>query len=86
VRRHDIDAVSLVAGALFIVVAIVHFSAGATDTELKLHWVVPALLVMLGVVGLLGALRGNRGEDTLQPLADDAPTEVLPDDEGEGRS
>jgi hypothetical protein len=62
VRRHEIDYVSLVAGALFLVVAGVHVGAAASDTELDARWAIPGLLVLLGVVGLLGALRGTRPE------------------------
>jgi hypothetical protein len=60
VRRHELDAVSLVAGGLFLVVAAVNIVAGATDTVLNLHWMVPALLVLLGAVGLLSVLRSSR--------------------------
>jgi hypothetical protein len=60
VRRHEIDAVSLVAGLLFLVVAAAHIAARATDTDLNLRWMVPAVLVLLGVLGLLGAIRGPR--------------------------
>jgi peptidoglycan/LPS O-acetylase OafA/YrhL len=57
VRRHEIDAVSLVAGLLFLVVAAVHIAARSTDTDLNLRWMLPAVLVLLGVLGLLAALR-----------------------------
>jgi hypothetical protein len=60
VRRHETDAVSLVAGLLFLVVAAVHIAARSTDTDLNLRWMVPAVLVLLGVLGLLGALRYPR--------------------------
>jgi hypothetical protein len=60
-RRHEADAVSLVAGLLFLVVAAVHITARATDTELNLRWMVPAVLVLLGLLGLLGAIRSPRG-------------------------
>ena len=59
-RRHEIDVVSLAAGLLFLGVAGVHLVAGATDTDLNLRWMVPLLLVLLGVVGMLGAVRGRR--------------------------
>ena len=59
-RRHEIDAVSLVAGLLFLVVAGVHIVARATDTDLNLRWMVPAVLVLLGVLGLLSAVRSPR--------------------------
>jgi hypothetical protein len=67
VRRHEIDAVSLVAGLLFLVVAGVHIVARSTETDLNLRWMVPAVLVLLGVLGLLSAVRFPRREP-----ADDA--------------
>jgi protein-S-isoprenylcysteine O-methyltransferase Ste14 len=60
VRRHDIDLVSLAAGLLFLVVAVVHIAARSTDTDLNLRWMAPAVLVLLGLLGLLGAIRGPR--------------------------
>jgi hypothetical protein len=60
VRRHEIDVVSLAAGLLFLGVAGVHMVAGATNTDLNLRWMVPLVLVLLGVVGMLGAVRGRR--------------------------
>jgi hypothetical protein len=62
VRRHEIDAVSLVAGLLFLVVAWVHIVARSTETDLNLRWMVPAVLVLLGVLGLLSAVRFPRRE------------------------
>jgi hypothetical protein len=67
VRRHEIDAVSLAAGLLFLVVAGVHIVARSTETDLNLRWMVPAVLVLLGVLGLLSAVRFPRREP-----ADDA--------------
>ena len=61
-RRHELDAVSLVAGLLFLVVAGVHIVARATETDLNLRWMVPAVLVLLGVLGLLSAVRFPRPE------------------------
>jgi hypothetical protein len=63
VRRHEIDVVSLAAGLLFLAVAVVHMVAGATDTDLNLRWMVPVVLVLLGVIGMLGAMRGRREQD-----------------------
>jgi hypothetical protein len=60
VRRHEIDYVSLVAGGLLLVVAGVHIAAGSADNELDVRWALPTLLLLLGVVGLLGALRGTQ--------------------------
>jgi hypothetical protein len=62
VRRQEIDAVSLAAGLLFLVVAGVHIGARSTETDLNLRWMVPAVLVLLGVLGLLSAVRFPRRE------------------------
>jgi hypothetical protein len=83
VRRHETDAVSLVSGLLFLVVAAVHISARSTDSDLNLRWMVPAVLVLLGVLGLLGAVRSPRRtpgdapavDQPLSAEADEASTE-----------
>ena len=58
VRRHEIDVVSLVAGLLFLGVAVVHMVAGATDTDLNLRWMAP---------GARGARR-SRGAAGARPV------------------
>jgi hypothetical protein len=70
VRRHEADAVSLVAGLLFLVVAVVHIAARSTDTDLNLRWMVPAVLVLLGVLGLLSAVRSPKEAEASQPHSD----------------
>jgi hypothetical protein len=97
VRRHETDYVSLVAGLLFLVVAAVHVAAGSTDTELDVRWMIPTLLLLLGIVGLMGAVRGSRPQAVAVPgPMPSAPTdaqdgsedetEVLPRDEGTPRT
>ena len=65
----QIDIVSLVTGGLFLVVAAVHIVASANDTDLNLHWTLPVLLLLIGAVGLLGALRSG-GPKTSAEAAD----------------
>jgi hypothetical protein len=62
-KRHDLDLVSLIAGAVFVVIAVTHLVGAATDVRPDLGWMVPVLLVGLGVAGLAGALRGARTGD-----------------------
>jgi hypothetical protein len=69
VRRHEIDAVSLAAGLLFLIVAGVHIVARSTETDLNLRWMVPAVLVLLGVLGLLSAVRFPRREPAVDAFA-----------------
>jgi hypothetical protein len=73
VRRHEKDAVSLVAGLLFLVVAAVQIVASSTDTDLNPRWILPADLVLLGVLGLRGAVRYPR-RGAGEPAAAEAPT------------
>jgi putative Mn2+ efflux pump MntP len=67
VRRHDMDLVSLIAGVLFGIIALVHLVGAATDESVDPRWIAPVLLVGLGVAGLAGALRGARREQPEQP-------------------
>jgi hypothetical protein len=61
VRRHETDWLSLSLGGLFLVVAAMHIGdgdgAGGTD---GLKWVIPGVLLVLGVLGVIGAVRGGR--------------------------
>jgi hypothetical protein len=79
VRRHEIDAVSVFAGLLFVVVAGVHIVARATDRDLSLRWTVPAVLVVLGTLGLLSAVRSPRPDRGVT----EKPAEVDTDAEAE---
>jgi len=82
VRRHEIDVVSLAAGLLFLGVAAVHLVAGATDTNLNLRWMAPLVLVVLGVIGMLGAVRSRREPKDIpdavaEPLSEPEPAEEV---------
>ena len=76
-RRHEIDAVSLIAGLLFLVVAGVHIVARATETDLNLRWMVPAVLVLLGALGLLSAVRFPRAD---RVVADKVDADIAAED------
>ncbi|MGZ4597116.1 MAG: hypothetical protein ACXV3V_09335 [Actinomycetes bacterium] len=77
-RRHETDYVSLVAGVLFLLVAGVHVATGGAD-NVTLRWTVPALLVLLGLLGLTGALRGSRERREAPDEEPPPPASVLPD-------
>lgn len=60
-KSHRTDLVSLVFGVIFLVIAVSwpighSFSIGFAAAG----WIVALGLILLGVLGLLGALRGNR--------------------------
>ncbi len=62
-RRHDLDLVSLITGAVFALVALAHLVGAATGDSLDPLWLAPALLIGLGIAGLAGALRSGRTDD-----------------------
>ena len=67
-RRHELDLVSLVAGLLFVVAGAAFLVGEATDLRVDPAWVLPVVLVGLGVTGLVGASTGRsrqgRGGET----------------------
>lgn len=65
-RRHRLDMVSLVAGVLFVAFAVLFLLdrldvVDALDDD-AVAWVLPAVLVTLGLIGLASSLRGTAGE------------------------
>lgn len=69
-RRHDLDLFSLVAGVLFLVIAVGHLADVAWDVGWDGRWVAPVVLVGLGLAGLAGVVRG-RGDDRVASAPDD---------------
>ena len=66
-KRHDVDLLSLIAGTVFLLVAVTHLVGAATDAAVDLGWLVPVARVGLGVAGLAGALRGRPTEEGGRP-------------------
>jgi len=62
-KRHELDWFSLVAGAVFMVIAVTQLVDAATDASVDLGWLFPVGLVALGAAGLAGALRGGDRRD-----------------------
>ncbi len=78
-RRHELDLVSLITGAVFALVAVAHLVGAATGDSLDPLWLAPAFLIGLGVAGLAGALRSSGG-------AHDHRTDDRTDDRTDGRT
>jgi hypothetical protein len=55
VKRHDTDVVSFTAGALFLAIGLAYLLPEVSDIRVATRWVVPALLIGLGLCGLLAA-------------------------------
>jgi hypothetical protein len=68
-KRHEPDWTSLIAGLTFCVIAVAYLGGEVTHRSLELRWVVPMLLIGLGIAGLAGTLvRARRMSDTGEPV------------------
>ena len=82
-RRHELDPVSLTFGFAFTVLGLL-FLIGQADQALRLHWVWPLLLLVLGAGILLDVTRGRgRPDDTPARDPEAATAELGPADPGE---
>jgi hypothetical protein len=77
VRRHELDVFSLVAGLVFVAVAIGHLLDEGAGLDFDGRWIAPVVLVALGAAGLGGVLRGREPQ---RPA--DSEVEVAPDSDG----
>ncbi|OLE30643.1 MAG: hypothetical protein AUG44_00785 [Actinobacteria bacterium 13_1_20CM_3_71_11] len=67
-NRHRTDAVSLAFGAVFLLIAGWWVIGRTVDIGLPaLGWAVAMGLIVIGVLGLLGALRGGHREQVSAP-------------------
>jgi hypothetical protein len=84
-RRHELDPVSLTFGFVYAGLGLL-FLLGRADQALRLHWIWPLLLIVLGV-GILVDVARHRDGTTPPPAAEDvpgpdpdlAPAELSPD-------
>lgn len=61
-ERHPLDPVSLIAGAIFVAVAVLGLTDLLTDVDPRvLSWLLPAALVLAGLAVLAQGLAGRRG-------------------------
>jgi hypothetical protein len=64
-KRHETDWTSLIAGVTFCAIALAYLGGEVTHRSLELRWVLPMLLIGLGIAGLAGTLvRARRLSDT----------------------
>jgi len=80
-KRHEPDWTSLIAGVTFCAIALAYLGGEVTHRSLELRWVVPMLLIGLGVAGLAGTLvRAHRMSDTAAAPMAATPMAVTPMD------
>jgi hypothetical protein len=66
-RRHELDLTSLVAGVVFVAIAVAYLVGEYTNLDVSAGWVLPLGLVGLGVAGLTGTLRRGLRRDPAEP-------------------
>jgi hypothetical protein len=76
-KRHEPDWTSLIAGVTFCAIAIAYLGGEVTHRSLELRWVVPMLLIGLGLAGLAGTLvRARRLSDAGIPTTAATPMDT----------
>lgn len=83
-RRHETDWYSLSIGGLYLVIAAVHLGTQGTGDAADLRWAVPGVLILLGVLGLVGATRGWRGSESDREPQPAAVTDPAVDEPQQG--
>lgn len=56
-RRHETDAVSLMAGALLVLTGGLFLLTDLTDLSVDGRWLWPGVLVTVGLIGLVSTMR-----------------------------
>ena len=82
-KRHEPDWTSLIAGVTFCAIAVAYLGGEITHRSLELRWVIPMLLIGLGIAGLAGTLvRARRLSEPGAPVSlTPTDTSDLSDDE-----
>jgi hypothetical protein len=84
VQRHDADLTSLIAGLVFALIGAAYLVDAAGVLDLKVRWVLPLVLIGLGVAGLAGSLlRASRRGAAERTRWEDLDEELLDDERDE---
>ena len=74
-RKHELDVFSLLAGVVFVAVAVVHLVTANTTHSSDVRWVFPVAMVLVGLASLIGLVRRGAREPapvTPTPTPEDA--------------
>jgi hypothetical protein len=74
VRKHELDVFSLLAGMVFVAVAVVHLVTANTTHSTDVRWVFPVAMVLVGLASLVGLVR--RGAREPEPARSPAPSQA----------
>ena len=76
-RKHELDVFSLLAGMVFVAVAVVHLVTANTTHSSDVRWVFPVAMVLVGLASLIGLVRrGVREPAPAAPSPSPAPEEA----------
>jgi hypothetical protein len=82
VRKHELDVFSLLAGMVFVAVAVVHLVTANTTHSSDVRWVFPVAMVLVGLASLIGLVRRGGREPGVVPTAPAPMPEEAADAEG----
>jgi len=85
-KRHEPDWTSLIAGVTFCAIALAYLGGEVTHRSLELRWVLPVLLIGLGLAGLAGTLVRARRMSDAGPLPAATPMPATTPTNSEDRS
>lgn len=77
-KRHPFDATSFLAGMVLGAIALAYLATEVTDWDLDGRWVLPLVLVGLGIAGIVGSLSGLRRTDAVDVTPPGSPQPVPP--------
>jgi len=77
-RRHDLDLTSLVAGLVFVAIAVTYAVGSYTHTHVSAGLVLPLGLIGLGLAGLAGTVRRSLRDSRVpvEPAPGPAPVDL----------
>ncbi len=80
--RHDRDAVSLMGGLLLVLIAGTFLVGDLTSVDVDGRWIAPAVLILVGLAGVLASLRPRSAAGPVAgPAPDGDRRGVDPDDD-----
>ena len=81
-RKHELDVFSLLAGMVFVAVAVVHLVTANTTHSSDVRWVFPVAMVLVGLASLIGLVRRGAREPAPAPTAPTPTPEEAGETEG----
>lgn len=75
-KRHDLDLMSLLSGLFFALIGVGFLLDAGTAVRVDVEWLIPAVLIAVGLAGLGGALFSARSEARRNTAAEGADADL----------